>query len=127
MSSRFLAHSGCYANGVATIAFETLTFDEGFRADEIVEDKAILELKSIEAVHPVHKKQLLTYLRLTGLKLGYLLNFGEALMKDGILASLTASYKSHTLRLRASVRKKNGSHGATECAEGRVCWKTSSQ
>jgi GxxExxY protein len=43
-----------------------------------------VELKSIERVTPAHKKQLLTYLRLTGLKLGYLLNFGEALMRDGI-------------------------------------------
>ena len=44
----------------------------------------ILELKSIEEVHPVHKKQLLTYLKLTNLKLGYLLNFGDELMKNGI-------------------------------------------
>ncbi len=44
----------------------------------------ILELKSVEATNPAHKKQVLTYLRLTGCKLGYLLNFGEALMKDGI-------------------------------------------
>ena len=50
----------------------------------IVQGKVILELKSVEKVHPAHKKQLLTYLKLTGLKLGYLLNFGEALMKDGI-------------------------------------------
>jgi GxxExxY protein len=50
----------------------------------IVEGKVIVELKSVEKVHPAHKKQVLTYLRLTGMKLGYLLNFGEALMKDGI-------------------------------------------
>ena len=43
-----------------------------------------MELKSVEKANPAHKKQLLTYLRLTGMKLGYLLNFGEALMKDGI-------------------------------------------
>jgi GxxExxY protein len=59
-------------------------FDEGFRADMIIEEKVILELKSVEAVTKAHKKQLLTYLRLTGLKLGYLLNFGVDLMKDGI-------------------------------------------
>lgn len=46
----------------------------------IVEGKVIVELKSVEKVHPAHKKQVLTYLRLTGMKLGYLLNFGEALM-----------------------------------------------
>jgi GxxExxY protein len=66
------------------IEYEGQRFDEGFRADLIVEGKVIVELKSVEKVHPVHKKQVLTYLRLTGLKLGYLLNFGEALMKDGI-------------------------------------------
>jgi GxxExxY protein len=59
-------------------------FDEGFRADIIVEGKVILELKSVEAVSNAHKKQLLTYLKVTGLKLGFLLNFAEALMKDGI-------------------------------------------
>ncbi len=66
------------------IEYEGQTFDEGFRADLIVEGKVIVELKSVEKIHPSHKKQVLTYLRLTGMKLGYLLNFGEALMKDGI-------------------------------------------
>ena len=61
---------------------------EGFRADLIVESRVIVELKSVEKVHPAHKKQLLTYLRLTGMKLGYLLNFGEALMKDGITRTI---------------------------------------
>ena len=50
-----------------------------------------MELKSIERVTPAHKKQLLTYLRLTGLKLGYLLNFGEALMRDGINRTINGS------------------------------------
>ena len=66
------------------IEFHGMTFDEGFRADLIVEGKVIVELKSVEAVSNAHKKQVLTYLKLTGMKLGYLLNFGEALMKDGI-------------------------------------------
>ncbi len=66
------------------IDYKGVTFDEGFRADIIVEGKVILELKSVERVTAVHKKQVQTYLRLTGCKLGYLLNFGEALMKDGI-------------------------------------------
>ncbi len=60
-------------------------FEEGFRADIIVEGKVILELKSVERLNPVHKKQLLTYLKLTQLKLGYVLNFGEELMKTGIV------------------------------------------
>ncbi len=67
-----------------SIEFDGKKFEEGFRADLIVERKVIIELKSVETVHPAHKKQLLTYLRLTGLKLGYLLNFGAATMKDGI-------------------------------------------
>jgi len=60
------------------------SLDQGFRADLIVGGLVILELKSVEAISPVHKKQIQTYLSLTGLKLGYLLNFGAALMKNGI-------------------------------------------
>ncbi len=66
------------------VEFRGKKFDEGFKADVIVEGKVVLELKSVEKVVPAHKKQGNTYLRLTGCKLGYLLNFGEALMKDGI-------------------------------------------
>lgn len=67
-----------------TIRYENQWFEEGFRADLIVNRLVLIELKSLEVIHPVHKKQLLTYLKLTGLKLGYLLNFGADLMKDGI-------------------------------------------
>jgi GxxExxY protein len=56
----------------------------GFRADLIVENKVIIELKSVEEIAPVHYKQLLTYLKLTDLKLGLLINFNEYLIKDGI-------------------------------------------
>jgi len=66
------------------IQYDNLTFDEGFRADIIVEDLIILELKSVETIAPVHKKQLLTYLRLTDKRLGLLINFGSALIKNGI-------------------------------------------
>jgi GxxExxY protein len=66
------------------IVWRGMRFDEGFRADIIAEGKVIVELKSVESVNNAHKKQLLTYLRLTGMKLGFLLNFGAALMKDGI-------------------------------------------
>lgn len=66
------------------IHYKQMTFDEAFRADLLVENKVVVELKSIELINQAHKKQLLTYLRLTGCKLGYLLNFGEALMKRGI-------------------------------------------
>ena len=67
-----------------TIECRGIRFDEGFRADILIERKVILELKSVERVTNVHKKQLLTYLKLTGLRLGYLLNFGESIMKNGI-------------------------------------------
>jgi GxxExxY protein len=73
------------------IEYQGETFSEGFRADLIVGDLVIVELKSIERVTPAHKKQLLTYLRLTGFKLGYLLNFGEALMRDGITRTINGS------------------------------------
>ncbi|MEN6423888.1 MAG: GxxExxY protein [Phycisphaerales bacterium] len=66
------------------IVYRGIRFEEGFRADMILDDKVILELKSVEKTTKAHEKQVHTYLRLTGLKLGYLLNFGEALMKNGI-------------------------------------------
>jgi GxxExxY protein len=66
------------------IEYHGIKFEEGFRADIIVEDKVIVELKSVESISKAHKKQVLTYLKLTGCKLGYLLNFGETLMKNGI-------------------------------------------
>ncbi len=66
------------------ITYKGMRFDEGFRADLIVENKVILELKSVERTTAAHKKQVQTYLRLTGCKLGYLLNFGEEVMKTGI-------------------------------------------
>ncbi len=58
--------------------------DIGFRADLIVEDKVIIEIKSVENIIPVHPKQVLTYLKITGLKLGLLINFNEVLIKNGI-------------------------------------------
>ena len=66
------------------IVYDGIKFEEGFRADLIVEEKVIIELKSVEKVTPVNKKQLLTYLRLTDRRLGLLINFGEELIKDGI-------------------------------------------
>ncbi len=66
------------------IEYEGVRFDEGFRADIFVENKVILELKCVEGVTAAHKKQIQTYLRLSDRRLGYLLNFGEALMKNGI-------------------------------------------
>jgi GxxExxY protein len=66
------------------LVYDEIKMDVGFRADVIVDDKVIVEIKSIEKVIPVHKKQLLTYLKLSGKKLGLLANFNVELMKDGI-------------------------------------------
>lgn len=67
-----------------SLVYENVKLDLGFRSDIIVENKVIVEIKSVELIAPVHQKQLLTYLRITGIKLGLLVNFNEALIKDGI-------------------------------------------
>ncbi|MFN2258501.1 MAG: GxxExxY protein [Parasphingopyxis sp.] len=66
------------------IRFDGVTFEEGFRADLLVEDQLLIELKSTESYMPVHAKQVLTYLRLMDLRLGLLMNFGAPTFKDGI-------------------------------------------
>ncbi len=66
------------------IVYDDIRFDEAFRSDMVVDRKVIPELKSVEALLPVHAKQVLTQLRLSGLKLGLLINFGEAHLKNGI-------------------------------------------
>jgi len=84
--AKLLADKGLFVERqvAVPVMFQGLAFDEGFRADLIVENKLIIELKSVERLQPVHSKQLLTYLRLTGCRLGLLINFGENLLKDGI-------------------------------------------
>ena len=84
------------------IVFKGIRFDEGFRADLIIENKVLLELKSIERIVPAHKKQVQTYLRLTGLKLGYLLNFGEAVLKSGITRCVNGLEEYNPQRLCVS-------------------------
>lgn len=66
------------------IKFEGLSFDEGFRADLIVEKAVLVELKSVEQLARVHYKQVLTYLRLLDYRLGLLINFGAPIIKEGI-------------------------------------------
>lgn len=66
------------------VLFEEVQFEMGFRADLIINGCFIVELKSVERMAPVHAKQLLTYLKLTGMHPGLLINFGEVLLKDGI-------------------------------------------
>ena len=66
------------------VYYDHIVFDEGFRADLVVDKTVIVELKSVEKVLPMHKKQLLTYLKISNLQLGLLVNFGEPKIKDGI-------------------------------------------
>ena len=66
------------------VTWQSIKLDKGFRADLIVENKVLIELKSVETVMRVHQKQVLTYLRLTDLKLGLLINFNDSLIKNGV-------------------------------------------
>jgi GxxExxY protein len=66
------------------ITYDGILFEEGYRADLLVEAKVIVELKSVAVISVVHSKQVLTQLRLSGLKLGLLINFGETHLKNGI-------------------------------------------
>lgn len=70
------------------VSHKTIHFDIGFRMDLLVNDTIVIELKSVEHLLPVHRKQIQTYLRLANKRLGYLLNFGSALMKDGIVRAV---------------------------------------
>ncbi|HWY15725.1 MAG TPA: GxxExxY protein [Rhizomicrobium sp.] len=67
------------------IVYDELTIENGYRIDLLTNDLVVVELKAIEAVTPVHRAQLLSYLRLGGFKLGYLLNFNVAHMRDGVM------------------------------------------
>jgi GxxExxY protein len=67
------------------IRYEDLMIDNGYRVDLLVGERVVVELKAVEAIFPVHRSQLLSYLRLGGFKLGYLLNFHVAHMRDGIV------------------------------------------
>jgi GxxExxY protein len=70
------------------VTYKSIHFEIGFRMDVCVNDKVVIELKSVEHVLPVHRKQIQTYLRLSNKRLGYLLNFGAPLMKEGIVRAV---------------------------------------
>jgi GxxExxY protein len=70
------------------VRYKAIQFDIGFRMDLWVNERVDIELKSVEHILPVHRKQLQTYLRLSNCRLGYLLNFGSALMKEGIVRAV---------------------------------------
>ena len=84
--ARELTHRGLSARTEVSIPsrYEDLTIEDGYRIDVLVDDRVVVELKAIEALLPVHRGQLLSYLRLGGFKLGYLLNFNVAHMRGGI-------------------------------------------
>jgi GxxExxY protein len=87
------------------VTYKGIRFEQGFRADLIVEKLVVVELKSVEQVSTSHRKQLQTYLRLTDLKLGFLLNFGASLMKEGIIRAVNGLPEPSTLSVSASLRE----------------------
>lgn len=82
------------------VAYQDIRIDEGFRLDLLVDRQLIVELKSVENLHPVHPKQLLTYLRLMNLPLGLLINFGAPLLKDGLKRVVNQHTRFASSRLR---------------------------
>ena len=66
------------------VVYKQIKLDCGFRMDLVVEDAVILEIKSVDAIHPVHEAQLLTYLKLSGKRVGLMINFNVPVLKDGI-------------------------------------------
>jgi GxxExxY protein len=93
-----------------SVAYKTLVFQDAFRADLIIAEKVLVELKSVEQLNAAHRKQLQTYLRLTNLKLGYLLNFGCALMKEGIVRAGNGLPESPTYRQAVSAEDQGLLH-----------------
>jgi GxxExxY protein len=90
------AYAKCLAHELAAAGFKVasetripliykdLHVEDAFRADLIIDDKVLVEVKSVAAIQPIHKVQVLTYLRLTGLRLGLLMNFNTACLRDGV-------------------------------------------
>ena len=79
------------------VQYKNVSLDAGYRLDMVVEDAIILELKSCEKIDPIHKAQLLTYLKLSGLNLGLLLNFNVPLMRGGVVRVINALDDSNSL------------------------------
>ena len=82
------------------IHFDGISIDEGFRLDLLVDGQLVVELKSVEKLHPVHPKQVLTYLRMMNLSLGLLINFGSPLLKDGLKRVVNNHQNFASSRLR---------------------------
>ena len=91
------------------IIYQGIEIDEGFRLDLLIDEVLIIELKSVETIHPVHPKQLLTNLRLMTLQLGLLIIFGAPLLKEGLDRVVTNHKNFASSRLRIH-QKENGGH-----------------
>jgi GxxExxY protein len=85
--------------------YDGMSFSGGFRADLVVESSVIVELKSLERLAPIHGKQLLTYLRLTNLRVGLLINFGAESLKDGLHRIVNDLPASASPRLRVNQQR----------------------
>ncbi|MBB4637956.1 GxxExxY protein [Longimicrobium terrae] len=94
--------------------FAGMDFDEGFRADMLVEGRVLVELKSIEALAPVHKKQVLTYLRLLNLPVGLLINFGAPRMNEGLRRIVNDHVPSAQSALRVNRQRTGNPRRAPE-------------
>ncbi len=105
--ARALQRRGFRVERQKAISFEYdgMVFDEGFRTDLLVENRVVVELKSVERLAPVHSKQLLTYLRLMNLPVGLLINFGEATVKEGLHRIVNNLPASASPRLRVNQSK----------------------
>jgi len=87
---------------VIDFEFDGMRFEEGFRVDLMVQNAVVVELKSVEMLAPVHKKQLLTYLRLLNMPVGLLINFGAATLKEGLHRIVNNLPPSASPRLRVN-------------------------
>jgi GxxExxY protein len=88
-----------------SFVYDDIPFDEGFRVDLLVDDRVVVELKSVEKLAPVHSKQLLTYIRLMNLPIGLLLNFGASTLKEGLHRIVNDLPSSASPRLRVNQKK----------------------
>ena len=102
--ARSLERKGLRVQRQKAVAFELdeIVFEEGFRADLLVEERVLVELKSIEKLAPVHKKQLLTYLRLSRLQVGLLINFGAETLMQGLHRVVNDLPRCSSPRLRVN-------------------------
>jgi iron complex transport system substrate-binding protein len=90
-----------------TFEYDGILFEDGFRADLLVEGQVIIELKSVEKLNPVHSKQLLTYMRLMNLPVGFLMNFGAATLREGLHRVVNSLPSSASPRLRVNQNEAN--------------------